>query len=78
MDNASTEKITIRLPKSYLRSIDRLVERDYFSSRTEAIRTALRKLVMEEGPKLLESLRAWERTEREEARSDIEEEYLKP
>ncbi|MDG6220368.1 MAG: ribbon-helix-helix domain-containing protein [Candidatus Thermoplasmatota archaeon] len=78
MDDA-TEKITIRLPASYLRSIDRLVERDYFSSRSEAIRLAVRKLVMEEGPKYLEALRAWEEMEKEEAkREKLRQEYLRP
>ena len=74
----STEKLTLRLPRSYLRSIDRLVERDYFSSRTEAIRTALRKLVVEESPGILESLRTWEKAESEEAKREVNEKYLRP
>jgi len=40
-----SEKVTIRLPRSFLRRIDYLVEVDDFSSRSEAIRTAVRDLV---------------------------------
>jgi Arc/MetJ-type ribon-helix-helix transcriptional regulator len=43
--NEETEKITIRLPKRYVRALDFLVELDDFSSRSEAIRSALRDMV---------------------------------
>jgi len=44
MDN-DTEKVTIRIPKRYLKSIDFLVRADDFPSRSEAIRTAIRDMV---------------------------------
>jgi len=40
-----TEKVTIRIPKRYLRSIDFLVKADDFPSRSEAIRAAIRDMV---------------------------------
>lgn len=42
---ADSEKVTIRIPKRYLRSIDFLVRADDFPSRSEAIRTAIRDMV---------------------------------
>ncbi len=43
--NKDTEKITLRLPKRFLRALDFLVEVDDFPSRSEAVRTAIRDLV---------------------------------
>lgn len=43
--NEETEKITIRLPKRYVRALDFLVELDDFTSRSEAIRGAIRDMV---------------------------------
>ena len=40
-----TVKLTIRIPTSYLRDIDFLVEAEDFPSRSEVIRTAVRDLV---------------------------------
>jgi Arc/MetJ-type ribon-helix-helix transcriptional regulator len=40
-----SEKITIRLPKSYLTTLDFLVRADDFPSRSEAIRTAVRDMI---------------------------------
>lgn len=39
------EKITIRVPKRFLRAIDFLVEMDDFSSRSEAVRAAIRDFI---------------------------------
>ena len=44
MDKGSV-KLTIRIPQSYLRDIDFLVEAEDFPSRSEVIRTAVRDLV---------------------------------
>ena len=43
MDDA--EKVTIRLPKKFLRALDFLVEVDDMPSRSQAIRTAIRDFV---------------------------------
>ena len=43
--NEDTEKITLRLPKRFLRALDFLVEVDDFPSRSEAVRAAIRDLV---------------------------------
>jgi metal-responsive CopG/Arc/MetJ family transcriptional regulator len=40
-----TEKVTIRLPKKFLRALDFLVEVDDMPSRSQAIRTAIRDFV---------------------------------
>jgi Arc/MetJ-type ribon-helix-helix transcriptional regulator len=40
-----TVKLTVRIPGSYLRDIDFLVEAEDFPSRSEVIRTAVRDLV---------------------------------
>ena len=41
----NSEKVTIRLPRRFLRNIDYLVEMDDFPSRSEAIRAAVRDMV---------------------------------
>lgn len=40
-----TEKVTIRLPRKFLSALDFLVEVDDMSSRSQAIRTAIRDFV---------------------------------
>jgi len=40
--------ITLYLPKSYLEGLDKLVDENYYSSRAEAIRTAIRDLLLRE------------------------------
>jgi Arc/MetJ-type ribon-helix-helix transcriptional regulator len=44
-DNQVTEKITIRLPKKFLKKIDWLVKVDHFPTRSEAIRVAVRDML---------------------------------
>ena len=41
------EKVTIRIPKRYLKAIDFLVRADDFPSRSEAIRMAIRDMIYE-------------------------------
>jgi Arc/MetJ-type ribon-helix-helix transcriptional regulator len=41
----NNEKITIRLPSSFIRQLDFLVKVEDFSSRSEAIRTAVRDML---------------------------------
>lgn len=43
--NEDSEKITLRLPKRFLRALDFLVGMDDFPSRSEAVRAAIRDLV---------------------------------
>ncbi|MBS7610565.1 ribbon-helix-helix protein, CopG family [Candidatus Bathyarchaeota archaeon] len=40
--------ITIHVPERYLRELDRLVESKYYHSRADAIRSAVRDLLMKE------------------------------
>lgn len=44
----ATEMINIRLEKDFLAKIDKIVERNDYQSRTELVRDALRKLVVED------------------------------
>ena len=39
------EKITVRIPKRFLKSIDFLVDLDDFPSRSEAVRAAIRDMI---------------------------------
>jgi antitoxin ParD1/3/4 len=43
--NTDSEKVTIRIPTRFLKSIDFLVKADDFPSRSEAIRAAIRDMV---------------------------------
>lgn len=43
--NTDSEKVTIRIPRRYLRAMDFLVRADDFQSRSEAIRVAIRDMV---------------------------------
>ena len=43
--DGDNEKITIRVPRRYLRAIDYLVKADDFPSRSEAIRAAVRDMI---------------------------------
>ena len=43
--NTDSEKVTIRIPRRYLRAMDFLVRTDDFQSRSEAIRVAIRDMV---------------------------------
>jgi antitoxin ParD1/3/4 len=45
MMDTDSEKVTIRIPKRYLKAIDFLVRADDFPSRSEAIRAAVRDMV---------------------------------
>ncbi len=45
--DGDNEKITIRVPRRYLRAIDYLVKADDFPSRSEAIRAAVRDMIYE-------------------------------
>lgn len=48
--------ISVKIPKSYLEDIDRLVKEGYYASRSEFIRTALRVLLEREYGKRTRSI----------------------
>ena len=78
-EKSSTEKITIRLPKAHLRSIDRMVEKAYYGSRAEAIRIAVRDLVLNEIPTITGKVEKWETLEnREEMKELAGKKYMEP
>ncbi len=73
-----SEKITIRLPKSHLRTLDFLVEVEDFPTRSEAIRCAVRDMVYERVELVMdkvEKLKKAEATIRQI--EEFREEYLK-
>ena len=73
------EKITIRLPRQYLRRLDFLVRVDDFPSRSEAIRTAVRDLIYERVDLVLEKHKRLLELDLKEAElEEVEKRYLKP
>lgn len=73
------EKITIRLPKQYLRRLDFLVRVDDFPSRSEAIRTSVRDLLYERVELVLEKQKRLLELDLKEAEiEEVEKQYLKP
>jgi len=77
MDKES-EKVTIRLPKRYLRAIDFLVTLDDFSSRSEAIREAIREMVYDRIDLVMDKVKKLERAEETLAGIEsFQEQYIK-
>ncbi|MFO8110001.1 MAG: ribbon-helix-helix domain-containing protein [Thermoplasmata archaeon] len=75
---SDSEKITIRLPKSHLESIDFLVEMDDFPSRSEAIRAAVRDMLYYRIELVADKVEKIVEQERKMAHAKaIKEEYLK-
>ena len=73
------EKVTIRLPKRYLRRLDFLVRVDDFPSRSEAIRTAVRDLLYARLELVLEKQKKILELDLKEAElEEVEKKYLKP
>jgi Arc/MetJ-type ribon-helix-helix transcriptional regulator len=73
------EKVTIRLPKRYLRRLDFLVRVDDFPSRSEAIRTAVRDLLYARVDLVLEKQKLLLELDLKEAElEEVEKRYLKP
>ena len=73
-----SEKVTIRIPKRYLRSIDFLVKADDFPSRSEAIRAAIRDMIYERMEIVPDKLQKMMDAERAVANAEaLEKELLK-
>ncbi len=73
------EKVTIRLPKRYLRRLDFLVRVDDFPSRSEAIRTAVRDLLYTRVEIVLEKQKRLLELDLKEAElEEVERKYLRP
>ena len=73
------EKVTIRLPRRYLKRLDFLVRVDDFPSRSEAIRTAVRDLLYARLELVLEKQkRLLELDLREAELEEVEKKYLRP
>ena len=73
------EKVTIRLPKRYLRRLDFLVRVDDFPSRSEAIRTAVRDLLYDRLDLVLEKQKRFLELDLKDAElEEVEREYLRP
>jgi antitoxin ParD1/3/4 len=73
------EKITIRLPRQYLRRLDFLVRVDDYPSRSEAIRTAVRDLIYERIDLVLEKHKRLLELDLKEAELEqMEKQYLEP
>jgi Arc/MetJ-type ribon-helix-helix transcriptional regulator len=73
------DKVTIRLPKRYLRRLDFLVRVDDFPSRSEAIRTAVRDLLYARLDLVLEKQERFLELDMKDAKlEEVEKKYLKP
>ncbi len=74
-----TEKITIRLPKNFIKELDFLVEVDDFPSRSEAIRTAIRDMLYYRVELVAEKAEKMARIERAMTQAKaVRDDYLKP
>ena len=62
-DKEDSEKVTIRLPRRYLRALDFLVELDDFPSRSEAIREAIRDMVYARTELVIDKIKKLEKAE---------------
>ena len=76
--NTDNEKVTIRIPKRYLRAIDFLVRADDFPSRSEAIRAAIRDMVYARIDMVPEKLKKMQEAEQAVANAEtLERELMK-
>ena len=73
-----TEKITIRVPKKFVRALDFLVEVDDFPSRSEAIRAAIRDLVYNRVELVMDKIKKMQEAEQAlRTMNEFETQYLK-
>ena len=73
----TSEKITIRLPDSYIRMLDFLVEVDDSPTRSEAIREAIRNYIYDRTDLVMEKLQKMREAEKRLADiKEFREEYL--
>ncbi len=72
-----TEKITVRLPKKFIRALDFLVEIDDMANRSQAIRTAIRDFVYDRVELAGDKLRRLQEAEKAIANlEDLKKDYL--
>ncbi len=72
------DKITLRLPKSFIRQLDFLVKIEDFSSRSEAIRTAVRDMLYHRIDMVMEKIeKKVEANQKMMELEAIEEQYMK-
>lgn len=75
---SENEKVTVRLPKSFLERLDFLVEMDDFPSRSEAIRTAVRDMLYYRVDLVTEKVEKMAEQQQKMAKAKaIQEEYMK-
>jgi len=73
-----TEKITVRLPKKFISALDFLVEVDDMSSRSQAIRTAIRDFVYARVELVTEKMKKMQEAEKAIANAEeLKKDYLK-
>lgn len=75
---SETERVNVRLPKSFIERVDFLVEMDDFSSRSEAIRTAVRDMLYYRVDLVADKVEKMAEQEQKMAKAKaVREEYLK-
>ncbi len=73
-----TEKITVRLPKKFIRALDFLVEVDDMPSRSQAIRTAIRDFVYARVELVTEKMKKMQEAEKAIASAEeLKKDYLR-
>lgn len=76
--DTDSEKVTIRIPRRYLRALDFLVKADDFPSRSEAIRMAVRDMIYDRIEMVPEKLQKIQDAERAVANAEaLETELLR-
>ena len=77
MKNEDSEKVTIRLPRRYLRALDFLIELDDFPSRSEAIREAIRDMVYARTELVMDRIKKLEKAEEALASMESFQQHMK-
>ncbi|WP_435344736.1 ribbon-helix-helix domain-containing protein [Haloarchaeobius sp. HRN-SO-5] len=53
------ERVTLRIPKQQIEEVEQMVETGEFPNRSEAIRSAVREMLNEQGDRQNETQRSW-------------------
>jgi len=72
-----TDRVTIRLPRIYLRQIDLFIRVGEFSTRSEVIRHAVKEFISSQSDRIVERANKLKKVQRLEAAVEAIEPYMK-
>jgi len=72
-----TDRITIRLPRIYLRQVDLFIRVGEFSTRSEVIRHAVKEFISSQSDRIVERANKLKKVQRLEAAVEAIEPYMK-